>query len=203
MYLAEPKTKWKGPTKKSTPQTGCSANSFMIDDGVCDEATNVERCLFDGNDCCLVNKSTPLCKVCTCKKKVDMDSLIKKTGELKVKASKTKKNDQLSNEIYFSTSVKDVESQQVCTIVCMEMTEVKASYWTFNGTSKVCTCSELDFVNVCYNHQVRLLMNALVPFEKYIEHGLLKSDEVAVFVSLERTCIFRCGNAYIMTLSVD
>ncbi len=39
----------------------------MIRDGVCDEATNVERCLFDGGDCCLGNKSVWNCNFCTCK----------------------------------------------------------------------------------------------------------------------------------------
>ena len=49
--------------------SGCDADSFMIRDGVCDEITNTERCLYDGGDCCKEDKSTELCNVCTCKKK--------------------------------------------------------------------------------------------------------------------------------------
>ena len=43
----------------------------MIGDGICDEITNVERCLFDGGDCCREKKSTPLCKICTCRLNVN------------------------------------------------------------------------------------------------------------------------------------
>ncbi len=33
----------------------------MIGDGVCDEVTNNERCLFDGGDCCKEDKSMTTC----------------------------------------------------------------------------------------------------------------------------------------------
>ncbi len=48
---------------------GCQADTFMIRDGVCDEATNLEACNFDGGDCCLDNKDITLCKQCSCKLK--------------------------------------------------------------------------------------------------------------------------------------
>ncbi len=43
----------------------CGADSFMLRDGVCDEATNNERCHYDGGDCCLDRsvKNSALCKV--------------------------------------------------------------------------------------------------------------------------------------------
>ncbi len=43
----------------------CGADSFMLRDGVCDEATNNEKCLYDGGDCCLSRgkKGESLCKV--------------------------------------------------------------------------------------------------------------------------------------------
>ncbi len=45
----------------------CSANSFLIGDGVCDEVTNNERCLFDNGDCCLDDdESKKYCTSCQC-----------------------------------------------------------------------------------------------------------------------------------------
>ncbi len=43
----------------------CGADSFMLRDGVCDEATNNELCLWDGGDCCVdrSKKGTSFCKV--------------------------------------------------------------------------------------------------------------------------------------------
>ncbi len=55
------------PEVRERDDSRCSANSFMIGDGVCDEATNTEECLFDGNDCCLENKNTDLCQDCFCR----------------------------------------------------------------------------------------------------------------------------------------
>ncbi len=38
----------------------------MMRDGVCDEATNIEACLFDGGDCCTENVAVWNCKRCDC-----------------------------------------------------------------------------------------------------------------------------------------
>ncbi len=49
--------------------TSCSANSFMLRDGVCDDVTNVAQCLFDSGDCCLDTRfmDASLCLECMCK----------------------------------------------------------------------------------------------------------------------------------------
>ncbi len=45
----------------------CSANSFLIGDGVCDEVANTEICLFDEGDCCLKDsESRKYCTDCEC-----------------------------------------------------------------------------------------------------------------------------------------
>ena len=36
--------------------------SFMLRDGVCDEATNTEECFFDGGDCCTENTAVWNCE---------------------------------------------------------------------------------------------------------------------------------------------
>ncbi len=51
----------------------CSANSFMIGDGICDDVTNIRSCLFDDGDCCqpqgMNNEASALkfCQQCSCK----------------------------------------------------------------------------------------------------------------------------------------
>ena len=63
--------------------TSCSANSYLVGDGVCDEITNNARCFFDGGDCCLEEKKTIYCLECTCK--MDTEPLLKSLGEFKFK----------------------------------------------------------------------------------------------------------------------
>ncbi len=43
----------------------CGADSFMLNDGLCDEITNNELCHWDGGDCCLNRgkKGESFCKV--------------------------------------------------------------------------------------------------------------------------------------------
>ncbi len=44
----------------------CGSDSFMIQDGVCDDMTNHEACLFDGGDCCGDYVVTSVCVECIC-----------------------------------------------------------------------------------------------------------------------------------------
>ncbi len=47
--------------------TTCSANSFLLADGVCDDIVNNKRCFFDKGDCCLgTEESLKYCENCTC-----------------------------------------------------------------------------------------------------------------------------------------
>ncbi len=56
----------QGPTLAVDFST-CTANSFLLGDGVCDDITNNEKCLFDEGDCCLGTESSlTYCKNCSC-----------------------------------------------------------------------------------------------------------------------------------------
>ena len=44
----------------------CRNDITQIGDGLCDDATNVQECDFDGGDCCGNDVSTELCEICTC-----------------------------------------------------------------------------------------------------------------------------------------
>ncbi len=45
----------------------CTANSFLLNDGVCDDITNTVECHFDLGDCCLEDKDLKYCLDCSCK----------------------------------------------------------------------------------------------------------------------------------------
>ncbi len=44
----------------------CGGMAGMIGDGLCDDATNVEECLFDGGDCCKADTGYFHCTLCEC-----------------------------------------------------------------------------------------------------------------------------------------
>ncbi len=105
--------------KASTPQDGCSANSFMINDGICDELTNSKRCLFDGGDCCRQEKSTPLCEVCTCKLDTNATQL-RMDFESQDVILFPNGFDYPSQELASVAKIEDVESIEVCSRICMD-----------------------------------------------------------------------------------
>ncbi len=59
----------KDQTRSNDIETAsnCSANSFLLGDGVCDEVTNNEQCLFDRGDCCSDDPESRIyCTSCLC-----------------------------------------------------------------------------------------------------------------------------------------
>ena len=101
----------------STPQDGCSANSFMMNDGICDELTNSKRCLYDGGDCCRQEKSTPLCEVCTCKLETNFTALKADFDALDVIVLFSNAVELPKREV---VTIEDVESTDVCSRICMD-----------------------------------------------------------------------------------
>ncbi len=150
-----------------TPPSGCSSNSFMINDGVCDELTNNQRCLFDGGDCCRQEKSTELCSVCTCR----LDAT---TNEIKADYLAQEVNLYLDVEGFQKqkritvATVEDVESHWICSRICMDVTTASnvddwdivrnqktniwrdtVNAWLFQSSNRSCSCLNLLTLSVC------------------------------------------------------
>ncbi len=140
-----------GSTREPGPEDdlGCSANSFLIGDGECNDVTNVPRCLYDGGDCCLENKKTSLCTNCTCILDVDRKSLNRKLKTLGARLYTVKKSD---NFLPVKT-VKGVASEAVCQILCLDIVTSGQAVdsWMFypgtKGGDHTCVCTLL---NTCY-----------------------------------------------------
>ncbi len=126
-------------------ETRCGAESFMMRDGVCDEFTNKEECLFDGGDCCLDRSKidTSMCRDCTCKTTVDHGNL-----QTIFKASEVMR---LLDPLDFQRSilrtektVAEVLELEVCTAICLDSEmETMVNGWIYNAKTRTCTCSWL------------------------------------------------------------
>ena len=141
-----------GTVKKETTngaiahgRSGCSANSFMLRDGVCDDPTNTPLCLYDGGDCCLANKATHLCRECACILNVDYEQINVAFSKYDVRA--------LSNPESFDTvvsftqlTVSNVVSVGVCIMICLdeELFGV-VNAWHYDETLRECSCGWIDF----------------------------------------------------------
>ncbi len=158
----------------------------MIADGVCDEATNTEQCSFDGGDCCLPHKSTPLCNDCTCRMIIDQDSLQDELDQFDVQMF-----DSVSdfNEVVIDNSlveVEDVESLLVCARLCLDTIKSGniVNGWMFDSAIQLCACSYLD-PTLC------LAEKSLNPLTTDKE---IHSDISLGFVMLSMT--LQCGNVH-------
>ena len=140
----------------------CSANSFMIGDRVCDEITNTKRCLYDGKDCCLEDKSTPYCKVCTCK--LDTSQLSRQLTTTGSNVVNFRLDKLLTARIKTGpfttlTLVKDVQSSEVCSILCNDedLTKVEdVNAWMFNASDSRCSCLKVNPICQAKHHVLEL-----------------------------------------------
>ena len=130
-------------------ESGCSASSFLIGDGVCDEITNNARCLFDNRDCCRQEKITRLCQNCTCILEVDQMDLNGKLkdNQVKIYAGSESSEQKVFDDVY---TVEEVASKWVCYILCLEM-KPEVNSWTFTeANNNTCICSAM---RGCYSNQ--------------------------------------------------
>ncbi len=114
----------------------------MIRDGVCDELTNNELCLYDGGDCCLNDgdKDTTLCDSCICQLTID-DKLISNAFE-NLGLRRTVPEDHFTETLLsLSYTTTNVISSVVCTIVCLDPDlDETVNAWIYNFNSKRCSC---------------------------------------------------------------
>ncbi len=166
----------------STIQDGCSSDSFMLNDGVCDELTNHQRCIFDGGDCCHQNKSTELCSVCTCKLHVVDKELNDDYASLDIKIYQDV-NAFAQKKMMTVAAIEDVESFKVCSRICMDVDRYSlandwkiladertidwrrnVNAWTFHIENRICTCLTLLTAPFCppsHNH-------GLIPAQDFV-----------------------------------
>ncbi len=132
----------------STHQGGCSANSFMIGDGVCDELTNIERCQYDGGDCCLRNSSRSLCSVCICRMLIDSDYIYDiMLPKFNAMALQNPYDFESLSKTY-DISLTRTETHETCSTLCMDAElETKVNSWKYNKISKNCTCAWVDHIS--------------------------------------------------------
>ncbi len=131
----------------------------MIDDGVCDEATNIEQCLFDGGDCCLdVDKlRNHLCSNCTCILDVDETELMTKMSASDVHVYDYFKS--IDEQFLTVEKIVNVISNDVCSFLCLTSTESSnIDSWIYQGTT--CKCLQAYY---CY------MDNDLISIDKYQE----------------------------------
>ncbi len=127
-------------TPVKTNSITCGSDSFVIQDGVCDEASNIDQCFFDGGDCCKENKDKMLCVECAC----ILDSYDEQLEKaLKIQQVKPVEDpEKLATEIKsWSVEVGEVFSVQVCAVLCLEH-ELANEFntWQYLVDEEICKC---------------------------------------------------------------
>ncbi len=142
--FADDSTDLDGGNLGAVGKTGCGSDSFMLRDGVCDEVTNTEICLYDGGDCCLEDKDTSMCKVCTCRLRVDEKKIASQFKQLGVRQFKDPPafNTMIGETLV--VKVKDVLSDKVCSVLCLDKDkDATVNAWHFTIT-KTCRCAWIE-----------------------------------------------------------
>ena len=128
----------------------------MINDGVCDEATNNEKCLFDGEDCCIQNTAIDisLCRDCTCQLDINYEGLHQKFKDYKVEIY-LDSQDPYKNFLEVKV-INNVANEEVCAELCLPgeenrfNTKGKATVDSWIYHAKTCGCTRMEF---CYSKQ--------------------------------------------------
>ncbi len=129
----------------------------MIGDGICDDVSNIDRCLFDGGDCCESKKDTLFCSSCTCKIDFDPTTLndLYKTWSVKV-FENISQHDRLFTAI--PKSVEDVETKETCSYLCLDGSlEDQVNSWTYDFDTRQCDCTWVDIDATLCTESIALL----------------------------------------------
>ena len=143
----------------------CSKNSFMLNDGQCDDEVNTKQCRYDLGDCCLETREESVsCKKCEC---VLQGLTIKKQRVKKVNSVtitlivedhafqslyeqyRIQQFQFLSAEVPFIVvrNVSNIAMERTCTILCTDGFVKGVNSWQFqNGT---CICTNITTDKVC------------------------------------------------------
>ena len=154
-------------------------------DGVCDELTNTERCLYDGGDCCLgmAKKDSSMCKICTCRVSVDLDSLNRAFTESKVMKF-FDPGDFQQAILRTEKTVDEVLSEEECAMMCLDSSlEQVVNAWRYNVEASICTCSWLKSTE-CLD---------LVLARPFNEDNLYDYDQELVSSYVETTKMLDCS----------
>ncbi len=152
----------------------CGADSFMLRDSICDEATNTVECRYDGGDCCLEIKDTRMCKNCSCILAIDPDKLQDQFEDLSIKPVRRSVTE--DDNFDWTVYVQDVVSGFVCGVLCLDHNEANSiNVWHYNNSTLVCKCGWVTSLlcpetAVKENWELRKTSN-LLKFSTYIQLG--------------------------------
>ncbi len=189
-------------------ETRCGLDSFMMRDGICDELTNIERCFFDGGDCCFEvgKKDTSMCKICTCKMTIDVESLAETVESTNVRMIAYGEEEQ---ELIRKTEkvVKDVVEINVCFGLCLkpELSDL-VNAWTFDAKTFTCSCHWLESTK-CIDYaslsdvivtdaegeegDYQMTVSAFIQLEKALDCGKLRHSFANWFLRAKYYIAFR------------
>ncbi len=167
----------------------------MMRDGVCDEVSNIAKCLFDGGDCCLENKDRTLCRKCACMLHVDEGELFERFEELEIKQAEGPEN--LRSAMAdggITVEVKNVVSGLVCATLCLDHKKANLlNAWHYQQNTETCTCGWVESGS-CPERMVAKQSN--------YNHSYLvmNGTNIHAFVQLAKT--IGCGILFFLFLTV-
>ncbi len=164
----------------------------MLRDGVCDEATNVARCLYDGGDCCKENKDEGLCRDCKCIMAIDQQKLEDQFRALDIKPVKNPEYlETIITAIHgWKVEVKNVVSSHVCSVLCLDHKKAdELNTWQYLTTDneRICKCGWIESkfcpekmaMNIPYQLDATTMdqNNAFVQLKKTVPCGMYNMQD--------------------------
>ena len=155
---------------------------------MCDDAANIEECLFDGGDCCLETKNRHLCQDCHCRKPVDalfvengIDA--KQLGIIGLRVSSVESLEQNIAGIF-----RDMVKSDECSMMCLLLDSKSiVAAWFFNPLEKLCVC-----------------------LSRFVPHHFLcpeahatttRSTLIDMYIPATNSCVWFCGKYCIVSKS--
>ncbi len=139
----------------------------MMRDGVCDDASNIAICLYDGGDCCKENKDKTLCGKCACMLDIDHEELANKFTTLEIKPVEDPAKLAVQIEEW-TVEVEDVVSWNVCAVLCLNHPGAnELNTWHYQYDELLCKCGWVHSFQcpekiVSQNWAMRISMNESV-----------------------------------------